>query len=82
MLLEPFNELSNDFIAELKPKADGVTVVPMKIMFSEFTLKVISKVHCISVHNLSDQSSDDSNNQMPFLALTRSCRFEYICTTT
>ena len=43
-LLDPFNEIVNAFIEELRPTADGVETVPMKIKFGEFTLKVISKV--------------------------------------
>ena len=47
-LLDPFNELASRFIEELRPKANGVETVPMKIKFGEFTLNVISKVgfHC------------------------------------
>ena len=51
-LLEPFNEIANNFIDRLKPLADGVTAVPMKTQFGEFFLKVISKVHICAVQRL------------------------------
>ena len=43
-LLDPFNEIVNAFIEELRPTADGVETVLMKIKFGEFTLNVMSKV--------------------------------------
>lgn len=45
-LLVPFNEVTSKFIEKLRPLADGVTKVPMKLRFGEFTLDVISKVKC------------------------------------
>lgn len=44
MLLDPFNEIANKFVASLGSLADGKTEVPMKTKFGEFTLEVISKV--------------------------------------
>ena len=43
-LLKPFNEITNEFLDELKPLADGETKVPMKTHLGEFSLDVISKV--------------------------------------
>lgn len=42
-LLDPFNDMVNKFLDQIKPLADGTTV-PMKRHFGEFTLSVISKV--------------------------------------
>ena len=39
-----FNECVNTFIEKLRPLADGKTDVPMKEMFHETALDVISKV--------------------------------------
>lgn len=50
-LLDPFNEIANEFIDKLKLLADGKTTVPMKLKFSEFTLKVISKVYSYLLHS-------------------------------
>ena len=46
MLLEPFNEITASFLDQLKPLADGVSMVPMKLHFGELTLDAISKVWC------------------------------------
>ena len=43
-LLDPFNEMVEKFLDNIKPLADGKTVVPMKRHFGEFTMNVISKV--------------------------------------
>ena len=43
-LLKPFNEITNEFLDELKSLADGETKVPMKTHLGEFSLDVISKV--------------------------------------
>ena len=43
-LLGPFNEEANKFIEQLKPLADGVAKVPMKVCFVDYLLNVISKV--------------------------------------
>ena len=47
-LLVPFNEVTSKFIERLKPLADGVIKVSMKLCFGGFTesLDVISKVNC------------------------------------
>ena len=43
-LLIPINEVTGKFIEQLKPLADGVTKVPMKLHFGDFTTDAISKV--------------------------------------
>ena len=43
-LLIPINDVTNKLIEQLKPFADGVTKVPMKLRFGDFILNVISKV--------------------------------------
>ena len=49
-LLVPFNEMTNKFLMQLKPLADGVSKVPMKLRLGEFTLSVISKVNSKGVY--------------------------------
>ena len=44
-MLEPFNEIANKFVNNLKPLADETMAVPMKVKFGEFALEVISKVY-------------------------------------
>ena len=44
-LLIPINEVASKLIEQLTPLADGVTKVPMKPRFGDFTTDVISKVH-------------------------------------
>ena len=44
-LLVPINAVTTKLIEELKPLADGMTQVPMKLRFGDFTTDVISKVH-------------------------------------
>ena len=39
-----FNECVDQFLARLKPLADGETQVQMKLEFTDLTLDVISKV--------------------------------------
>ena len=46
-LLVPFNKETHKFIEQLKPLADGMTQVPMKLHFGDFVLSVISKVNHI-----------------------------------
>lgn len=43
-LLVPFNEITNKFLDQLKPFADGASRVPIKLQFGEFVLDVLSKV--------------------------------------
>ena len=43
-LLEPFNEITTNFLDKLRPLADGVLMVPMKWHFGELTLDTINKV--------------------------------------
>ena len=51
-LLKPFNELTNDFLSELKQLANGKSKVPMKVRLGEFSLDVISKVGVINYNNI------------------------------
>ena len=46
-LLVPINAVTTKLIEELKPLADGVTKVPMKLRFGDFTNDVISKVNLV-----------------------------------
>ena len=39
-----FNEITNKFLDQLKPFADGASRVPIKLQFGEFVLDVLSKV--------------------------------------
>ena len=43
-LLDPFNEMVNRFLEEIKPLADGEEAIPMKHHLGELTLNIISKV--------------------------------------
>ena len=43
-LLTPFNEMADRFLEQIKPLADGATLVPMKRHFGELTMDAISKV--------------------------------------
>ena len=49
-LLDPFNEMVNRFLDQIKPLADGEEAVPMKHHFGELTLNIISKVSYL--HNV------------------------------
>ena len=46
-LLVPINAVTSQLIEQLKPLADGVTKVPMKLHFGNFTTDAISKISLV-----------------------------------